>query len=413
MNDIFKNAVKEVCRRYQRSLSCIAGYAVGSAFVVAIMLLQQLEIAAKSEVINYMGTHFVAFSPAKYSNDGFVEQKSMPLDPLNEAFFAEPMVVTSLLPIEFASHIASLPEVLAATPFLLFRMKQGQDGHVFSIGGINPADEAALKGTATTRKDIISGAFFGPKDRGVVLVEETYALMWDLKVGSIVNIADTLYPVIGIVRPGVRPVRADIFMNWPDAEAAINKRVSSPVSGKANLFLVESAGIENHAAALEKVEKLLPESVINTFNCSVPAIEVMGISGRGIHITAFVVSLMILLFAAISQWTSVRERSYEIAVLKAIGWKNQVIVCQIIFEALILAAAGLVPGAAGGFALFHFLAQHLGDFQNLAPESGQLLYLLPLLVILYLLLAILTSALPSMLAVKTSPAVLLRNNQTG
>lgn len=409
MNDTFLCAFRELKRRYLRTSANIAGYLCGSAFIVTVVLLMNLELHSKDQIINYMGTHFMVFSPAQYENDAFKDQTREPLDKLNEAFFAEPMVITNLLPINFVDQIRSVPEVLAATPFLLFRFKQGQNGHIFSVGGLNPADAAALKGTATTERDIISGAFFRPADRKVVLVDESYALMWNLKVGSVVNVADTLYPVIGIVRPGVRPVRADIYMNWPDAEEAINKRLNSPIHHEANIFLVESKGLAYHATAVKKVEGLLDGGIVSAFNCSVPGVEVMGISVQAIKLIVSIVFVMVLLFAANSQWASVFERQRDLAILKAIGWKNESVFKQIVAESFIQAFIGSTIGSIVGFVVFKFLSRGLGDFSS---SGGSSINFVPITILLasFLGIGILAGLLPAIRAVKTRPSEVLRNN---
>lgn len=409
MRDAFVCAYRELSRRYLRTAANVAGYFCGSAFIVAILLLLQLDVYGKSEIVNYMGTHFMAFSPVPYSNDAFASQAKKTIDPVNETFFAEPMVVTRLLPKNFTDQLRQIPEVLAATPFLLFRFKQGQDGHVFSVGGLDPNDQAALKGTATTERDVVSGAFFRPADRKVVLVDASYALMWNLKVGSVVNIADTLYPVIGIVRPGVRPVRADIYMNWPDAEEAINKRLTAPLQNEANIFLVESAGLQHHSTAVRKVESLMVGGIISAFNCSVPGIEVMGISANAIKLVVGIVFILVLLFAANSQWATITERRHDIAILKAIGWKNLNIFRQLIAESFIQAVIGCLTGFLGGYALFLWFAQRLSPDGNIVLGTAYLSMLVLINFAAFAVIGIIAGVAPALLAVKTSPAEVLRS----
>jgi len=410
VNDSLRCAVRELLRRPGRSLATLFGYILGAAFVFALTLLLKTDMLVKGDIINYMGTHFVAFSPAAYSGDALVPTEQSPLDPQNETFFAEPMVVTRLLPKSLAGKISEIPEVLAATPFLLFRFKQGQDGHVFSVGGFEPGDTAALHGTAATSRDIIAGAFLQPGDRGVVLVEETYALMWNLKVGSVVNVADTLFPVIGIVRPGVRPVRADVFMNWPDAEAMINQRLSAPLQQQANLFLVESAGLHNHETAMKKVEKLMPDGMINTFNCSVPAIEVMGISSKTLRLITLVVLVIILIYAANSQWASVVERHRDIAILRALGWKTSSILQQIVIEALLLAVTGTMIGMVTGYVIAYLalpaISPTLAAGGALAFDWATLAFNLAA----FSSAGLLAGALPVFQIVSADPAMVIRNS---
>ena len=409
MTDSVRCAIRELIRRPGRSIAAMSGYLLGSAFIFALAMLLKTDVLAKSEIVNYMGTHFVAFSPAPYSDDLLSITEQTPLDPLNEAFFAEPMVVTRLMPKSLAGKIAEIPEVLAATPFLLFRFKQGQDGHVFSVGGFESGDTAALRGTAATSRDIISGAFLQPGDRGVVLVDETYALMWNLKVGSLVNVADTLFPVIGILRPGVRPVRADVFMNWADAEAMINKRLSAPLQQQANLFLVESAGLHNHETAMKKVELLMSDGMINTFNCSAPAIEVMGISSNTLRLLTLIVFIIVLAYAANSQWASVVERHRDIAILRALGWKNGSILQQIVTEAVLLALVGTMTGIMAGY-IVTYLA--LPAISTTLAAGGALVF--DWLTILFTLAAfsfagLLAGFLPVFQISSTDPAQVMRS----
>ena len=411
VTDSVRCAMRELMRRPARSLATLFGYLLGSAFVFALAILLKTDLMAKSGIVNYMGTHFVAFAPAPYADDAFETAEQRPTDPMNEAFFAEPMVVTRLLPKSLAAEIAGIPEVLAATPFLLFRFKQGQDGHVFSVGGFESADTAALHGTAATSRDIISGAFLQPGDRGVVLVEETYALMWNLKVGSVVNIADTLFPVIGIVRPGVRPVRADVYMNWVDAEAVINKRLNAPLQQQANLFLVESAGLQNHEAAMKKVEQLMPAGMINAFNCSIPASEVMGMSTETLKLITVIVFIIVLFYAGNSQWASIIERQRDIAILKALGWKNSSILQQIIAESVILAIIGAVTGIMAGYALAYMLFPVISTTMTASSVLVIDWVTIVFTLIAFSLAGLLSGILPALRVALTDPAQMIRSSQ--
>ena len=408
MIDQIHCAVRELVRKPLRSFFTMLGYVFGSGFVFALALFLHQETAARQDILNYMGTHFVAFAPAQYKNDNFVASGPWPIDIANETFFAEPMVVTTLLPVSLADSIAQIPEVRAVTPFLLFRFKAME--HIYSVGGFNSADEVALAGTATTKEDVVSGVFLSPDDRGAVIVDEKYALMWELSVGSVVKVADRLFPVIGIVRPGARPVRADIYMNWPDAEAMINKRVSPQLNNQANLFLVQSAGIQSHDQAMKKVEKLMPSGLINTTNCSVPAIEVMGLSENSLWAVMIVAFIVVLLFAANSSWVSVLERQRDLAIVKALGWKNSVVLQQIFIEALLLALVGCILGLVAGYLAADTIARIADIAIGLTAISSEVMALAGLILLLFALASIVASLFPALRAIKLSPAELLRNS---
>lgn len=242
-------------------------------------------------------------------------------------------------------------------------------------------------------------------------MEESYALMWELETGSVVNIAGTLFPVLGIVRPGVRPVRADIYMNWPDAEQVINKRLTTPINEQTNLFLVESAGLHNHEAAMKKVEQLMPSGLINTFSCYMPAAEVMGLSGKALRLVMILVVIIMMMFAANSAWASVLERRRDIAILKALGWKNGSITKQIIAESLILTAAGCVPGIIVGYGAAMYLAPAISAAGQIVLLTATSIRLGAIILALFVVCGILASLIPAASAARTSPAELLRDNQ--
>jgi hypothetical protein len=103
-------------------------------------------------------------------------------------------------------------------------------------------------------------------------------LILNLKVGSGRVIGDTLFPVIGIAGSHARTARADVYMNWPDAEAAISRRLSRPLQNEANLFLIEARGAETVALAMQKVQALIEQGITNSVVCSIPVVKFMGMS---------------------------------------------------------------------------------------------------------------------------------------
>ena len=159
MSDVITCALRELKRRKLRTLAGLSGFFLGCMLITAMVLMLQYDLQAKNALVNYMGNKFLAYAPMNLIGAGD-EPAVRPLDPVNEGFFTEPTVVTRLLPANLAASIAKIPEVGVVTPFLLYRFKNSQDGHVFSIGGIRPADVRALQATLISRHDIISGVFF-------------------------------------------------------------------------------------------------------------------------------------------------------------------------------------------------------------------------------------------------------------
>lgn len=365
MGDLLKLSIRELRRRWLRTMFNVLGYALIGCFIVVMVLMLQYDLQAKDSIVRPMGGKFLVYAPVQAELEAM--ETKLPLDPDSEGFFTEPMVKTKLLPVSIADRLAKIPEISAVTPFLLFRMKQGEDGHVFSVGGIKIEDNYALASTMVSEKDIIKGTYFSPSDRNVVIIDKSYAELWNLKPGSVVNIANALYPIIGVVSSHARTARADIYMNWPDAKLAINKRLTNPLEDEANLFLIASKGGEFNATAIEKAKKVVDSELwAYAVNCSLNIVDFMGISKENLKQLLFGVCVFVFLFAATSQWLLVNERRHEVAILRSLGWQKKSICLQFLLEALMQAFVGCLAGVIIGFIIFPFLSKMVGVKANLS-----------------------------------------------
>ncbi|HNX77754.1 MAG TPA: ABC transporter permease [Candidatus Rifleibacterium sp.] len=409
MPDILESALRELKRHKWQTVAGVAGYFLACGFMVAMVLMLRHDLQAKNATVNYMGNKFLAYAPMTIA-DPASSPDIRPLDPLNEGFFAEPNVSTSLLPLAMAAQIARIVEVDAVTPFLLYRLKNSQDGHIFSVGGVKPADRHALRGTLINPDDVINGVFFRSEDRNVVLVDKSYADLWNLKVGSVVNIGGTLFPVIGVLSSQARVTRADVYMNWPDAEAALSRRLTGPVRDLANIFLVETSGAETTASAMQKVQQLMQQGLTRSVICSLPAVKFLGLSQNTLKLVLLLLAVLVLLISMNSQWSSVAARRHEIAILKAIGWKTPVIFGQIVAESFLVASAGGLSGALAGFGVFRLLVWQLGATFNAAYLAINAPLVILIIMLLTVLAGVAAALLPAWRAATTRPADVLRSS---
>ena len=406
MPDLLKCALGELKRRWLRTVVNLAGYFFAGTFMVMIVLILKFDMQAKNATVNYMGNKFLAYVPLVMTDNN--DDQPLPLDRQNEGFFTEPTVATRLLSAGLAAKMLEIPEVDAATPFLLYRFRNSQDGHIFSLGGIKPEDRHALRGTLVTKNDIIRGAFFRKEDRNVVVVDASYAEIWNLKVGSVVNVGGVLYPVIGIVGSYARVARADVYMNWPDAQAIIGRRLNRQLNNEANIFLVEAVGAERTEFAMQKVSKLLQRGLTSAAICSLPAVKFMGLSHSVVKPVLMIVAILILLFSVSSQWSVVSERRHEFAILKAIGWSDRSIFSQIILESVLVAFGGVLFGAMTGYLAFIAVVAAMAQRINAAYVTVNA----PVVIVAVLFAAVAAGIIsglgPALKAVKTGPAEVLR-----
>ena len=152
----------------------------------------------------------------------------VPKDPENECFFSDP-ARNSLIPLATIDRInANKSLVLSASGFLLYRLKD-VDGKFIAIGGFDPANPAAVNGSSLQKSDIISGSFIEPGQKGLCLLEEGFSLVRQARIGETLQIGDKLYKVAGIARPGIRPAKADVYMDREDARELISARLQKPL----------------------------------------------------------------------------------------------------------------------------------------------------------------------------------------
>ncbi len=345
-NDVFVCALRELVRRKSRTLTSVTGYFLAITILVVLANFLIFAKIAKDGILNNLGTHFIAFKPG-FPDIASGSTEKVPLDPQNEAFFSDPSR-TKIFPLSLLDSVRKIPQVKAVSPFLLYRLKDMPNGTLMSIGGFDPGDPVAACGTSLLESDIISGTFIKPGDRGVVLLEEGFASYRELKVGMVIEIAGIVFPVIGIVRTGIRPAKADIYLPFDDAEKVINRRLTAPLASEANVMLVEVASGAYQEKAIDEVKKVFPGCIIDTYACFIPAVNVMGMSERGGWLVLFILGIGVILFSVKSQMASVIERRHDIGILKAIGWTDAAVIGQIILESLIQALIGGAMGCLAG-----------------------------------------------------------------
>ncbi|HPY78180.1 MAG TPA: ABC transporter permease, partial [Anaerohalosphaeraceae bacterium] len=317
-------------------------------------------------------------------------------------------VQTQLLPADLVDKVNEFPSVKEAAPFLVFRFKDPADGLPFTVGGFDPRNRTAVDSTSCASSDILEGRFLTPEDRRVVMLEEGYARAKNLSAGGSIMIAGHLFTILGVVNPGIRPAKADVYMHIQDAEQVINQRLTSPLDHQFNTLLVETAGAKSQDQAIQAVKQLLPETVVSTYACYRPAAQVMGINEAAVWLLIVVIGLGAVAWATKSQWASIIERRREIGILKALGWTDTVVLGQILTESLVQAVIGGIVGCLA--AILILLLVPTASIAGLPLESHWPVLAIVLLsgFLLAVIGALLAGSIPALLAARSRPADALR-----
>lgn len=407
MGDSLKCAWRELMRRKGRTLTNIFGYLLAVAIMVVLVSTLLYSKDATSSILNRIGTHFIAFVPARIPPCPECSAKSP--DEENEGFVAY-NVETNLITTSFIDQVRKLPTVREASPYLLFRFKDQKDGHLFTVGGLEPRDALVVGKTCCAAKDIVDGRFLKPNDRGVIMLEKAYARLKQLAPGDEITIAGSMFSVIGIVNPPIRPAKADIYMHFDDAEQAINKRMeASSIQNEFNVVLVEVKSSKEQDEAIKSMRRLLPYLVVSSYACYKPAAKVMGINEGAAWLLTIVIGICAVILALKSQLSSVIERRRDIGILKAIGWTDGNVVSQILAESILQAVAGGIIGCLAAVVILLFVPiEMLSGIETPASVSISPLVLAASFA-LVLLGGIFAGLFPAFVAAQQRPADALRS----
>jgi putative ABC transport system permease protein len=309
--------------------------------MMVLVAILQVSGQGSAGILDHTGTHFVAFSPADMAACGPC------LAIANSQIQSEGLVAfgtrTNLMPHVFVDKIRGLSTVTDAAPYLQYRFRDPNDGHLYTVGGFDPLNTMVVGTTCCAATDVIKGRFLVEGDKGKVVLEQAYAQLRRLDVGNPVRIADRTFTVLGIINPGIRPARADIYMPYSEAEQLVAAQLPNvPISGQANLILVEVKDSSVQDQAIREVKSLYPDLVISSYACYRPAAQARAINTTAIAILVVAIGAFTVLLAMASQLAVMVERRRELGILKTLGFSNDRIMGQIVLESTLQAAVGAV-----------------------------------------------------------------------
>ncbi len=351
MRELLKYALKEVRRRKSRNIMNILGYIVAVVFLILTLSFAGTSVRGTSKILNYTGAQFIGFIYATSPVDSTVSF----IDPVHEGFLIlnNPTV---LFPVQIIDLIKNSPNVKNASPLLTFKMIT--DKYVsrsWVVAGFDPADMEAVRMVSCSNTSIVDGRGLQPGDTGVVLIEQTFADAEQYRVDDTIYLGDLEFRIAGILSPGTRPAKADIYMPLDEAAAVLNKRIKEPVENVINVVLVDGASSLLNRSAMKDVRNILGfNSSTIGYGCFDPAGAAIGITARGMKLLGLIVFISIILLIASSQYYSVIERSNEIGILKAIGWPAGSIISQVLIESVIQSGVGALTGCILAVLVFAF-----------------------------------------------------------
>jgi putative ABC transport system permease protein len=319
--------VKNPFRNRTRAALAIVGIAIGIATIVVLgMVTGGLQTATTSTL--KAGAAEITVTPVGSSGFGSAGGT------LNES------LANDLLNISGVSNTAGVIGLNANVTGVSNASSSGF-GEGLLINGID-SDKLSLEGI-----DSINGSFYSNGSSNELILGTTAASNLNKTVGSTINLFGTNFTVTGIYQTGNFITDSGGFM----ALNTLQNLTSN--DGKVSDIAVKVADNANVTTVSQSIKNAYP----NQLTATTAADQANRINqGLGfINTASFAISLLAIVIGGIGiinvMIMSVFERTREIGVLKAVGWRSSRILTMILGESIILtltaAVVGIVVGVVG------------------------------------------------------------------
>lgn len=405
IKELLRYALREIRRRKNKSIVNITGYVIAVAFLVITLSFAGFSWTRTNSALQYTGAQLIGFVYATSHEDAGVRFKN----PDHEGFFVFNNPI-GLFPLAMVEQIRQSPHVRNAAPLLIFSMIT--DVYVnrsWVIAGFDPTDMESIRMVGCSSTEIVDGRLIESDDHGVVLLEQTFADAEQYNIGDIIYLGDEEFRVLGILSPGTRPAKADIYLRLEEAIGVLNTRIEQPVKDVINTVLVDGTSALLMRNAMNDVKEILGfNSSTIGYGCFNPAGAAIGITMRGMKLLGLIVFLSILLLILASQYYSVVERGNDIGLLKAIGWSDSNVLFQVVAESIIQSFIGALAGCLAAVLLVVLfpVGQWMGLDESLLSSLSLTLFLSAFL--FTVLAGALAGVVSAIMSVRLKPADILR-----
>jgi putative ABC transport system permease protein len=359
--------VKNLSRRPLRTMLTVAGIGLGIAAVVALLGLAKGLTQSWENALNARGTDLIMCMGRGLQTQPFDER--------------------------FTDQLRSLPEVQAAAN-LLVETTSVEDGGLTVISG------REYGSYVWKSLHLLEGRLLRSKEEKGVLLGKLAAETLQKRPGDTVLIETDEFPVVGVVDGKAIVENGSIFMNLQQLQKLMQKE------GKVNfinLKLHEGAAVTEVAGQLkQKFQGYRVETAAEVAenNDLVKALKAMNWGTS-------LVALLVGCFGVMNtMFMSVFERTKELGILIALGWRRGRILRMIIFESVVLCAAAGVLGVVLGILILKVLAMTPIMAGKLEPYVGWDLTLFAF--VLSLLVGLLSGLYPAYHCTKINPSEALR-----
>ena len=225
-----------------------------------------------------------------------------------------------------------------ATGAVVFISRVGRDPYFRTIG-LEPEQLSEVA------PPLVEGRYLDPDAPSETVLGDRAADSLDVGIGGSVQVGRSTFTVVGIFRTGNR---------WLDGGAIAPMESVQPLAAKPGLVTLiyvrveEAAGkVEIATAIREDFPHLTTISNLDEFEEVDQGLRIMSASNLAVSIMAVGLGALGVMS---TMARSVFERTRELGVLRAVGWRARHILTLVVGESLVLCAVGMIVGSIIGVA---------------------------------------------------------------
>jgi putative ABC transport system permease protein len=265
------------------------------------------------------------------------------------------------LPAYYRDKIRGVQGVVAVTPITWFggRYIDDRPEHFFPQFATDPDEYLKVASDKIAPPDEVKA---WQQDRAGALVDVTLAKRYGWKIGDHITLQGTIFPV----NPELT-IRAIYHRDPPQNALYLNtKYLEESVSwfkGQAGWYSSQVASADDVARVSAEIDRMFRNSPLQTKTESEKAFQLGFVASLG-NVKAFIlgicgaVAFAIMLVSANTMAMSVRSRTREVAVLKALGFTRQRLLAILVSESVALSVAGGVLGTLVAIPVIAGLTHH-------------------------------------------------------
>jgi putative ABC transport system permease protein len=326
----------EIRHRRGRVLGAVLGVALGVALYLALTAAAAGFREAAQRPLSSVGADILITTPAT----GMETQASAQITHgARLPFGLAPLNLDALGKVQ---HI----EGIDATAGALLLWDFGSTNYQ-TVLGVDPGQSQV--GPDRARDWVVSGRFLEKGESDVAVVDKHYAAFFKLKPGDAVTIGGRSFKLVGVVeaREGSQAAAANYYIPLSDAQALaqLGPDAIDQIYIRVTHASAAEEVVQRVRGALGEVSAITEQSIVQIMG------GIADISNRFAGIASLVALLGGLAMTWLALSGSVNERTNEIGLMKAVGWKSVHVELYFILEGVILSLwGGLIGLALGGLA---------------------------------------------------------------